>query len=408
MPILQRSARDTSAAYELAGLLNNQVLGLSEDTIDNAVAFSVGVPVRSVRDYSGRLGLPKCSLHYCQDALVILINGLEMPATAAVVAVGYADGCPNNALGYQAAAQIGGDRLLDLIRTAPEIVPNRIVIAGHSWGGVIALYVASRMLSQNPDRAISVATYGSPKPGNVRVNGALVNIDYCRYMGVGDESPYIVPTRAESLLLYSLVVRTAARTFATYQQPGVGVVIGDMGDSFDRNLPPGLVFFRDLGVLEMLLRLNSPRGVAHSMGEYYRRLGLRDILALASLAVPMAIGFPDGLVLADRLAQQAAAAAPVAQVGGPAGQFFGLPGELPVSPRNFVLYPSGTSDPYYTQRINKISSVWYLDIMIAVCSGGKAARNLASSLNTAYRRWNRAKAGSAVALEFSVSEVFLD
>lgn len=70
-----------------------------------------------------------------------------------------------------------------------------VFLAGHSYGAVLATLVAARLLQGDPNRSISLLTYGMPKPGDDRLLDLLIPTIQVHLANQGDPVPDLPPRR---------------------------------------------------------------------------------------------------------------------------------------------------------------------------------------------------------------------
>lgn len=394
MASLDTGAKDVTLAQILAGNIYNlsQTTGTITPT-PALVALLASQPIVGV--IRNIATCPDFALVYTPLALVVLITGNRDTAMGVLVASGYAVSPNARApLGFNTFFLSAARQIRAAIASAGIAVPARIFIAGHSIGGSIGAALAALFRDNTPNQSISVVTFGSPKPGDNRCQDSLNGIDVGRWMNQEDPVPFIPPLPNQAIPFYFVTPPPFNSWFVQYQQVGPGQVMDINGGLVDGMYPMGNPGFTGLSIANFLVTYDgtSQGGtVYHTMLQYLNRLSfLVDQLPRAEKARNNEIIYPVGDHTTLNPVPMPSKSVP--------------PSDLvpPVPP----VIPPGFTNPYYSARENGQHVVQSLGITLAVCKGGKSARNLARSLNTAWRRWLNTRSVDAPSLSSSVDFFF--
>jgi len=113
---------------------------------------------------------------------------------------------------WQAAANYVFARL-SLTATDPD---GQIVFVGHSYGGAVANLCGLVCKNARKERRVSVLTFGSPKPGDDRLNLALRSLQHIHLVADGDIVPYTPPSGTTATLLVWLVSSGVLRNCSSF------------------------------------------------------------------------------------------------------------------------------------------------------------------------------------------------
>lgn len=301
-----------------------------------------------------------------------------------------------DARGFTPFAALGADTIFSFVSTyAAENIP-RVIIAGYSWGGAVAVALANNFRRSNSSSVISCLTFGAPKPGDDRLGLAIQGIDLTRYQNTGDAVTTFPPPAGNASIMYALTPASGYHNLLDNHQVGRGLVIDADFVVSPGDVVPENSMFTDLSLANFLISNESPIAQYHALETYAHRLDNAFVESSTALAPSSAVN---------------------------AANYQASPRSGPVirSPRSGVIPPPPVPDsvrppqpaasspnPYVSQKINGAPCVTFLDVVIAVCKTSKASRNLARSLNTSWRRWNATRIGDSSALQHSVEVLFVD
>lgn len=403
---IQASARRANFALSNVRLLNNFNSAMSDDAF---VAFLRREFVKpgAVRTVRIALEGPKYFTFANEDLIYIGILGATSGATVNQCWGGYNQsrdvrpdsGChrPADASGVLVIQGLQGSFIENL---------PRVIIAAHSYGACVGMAIAARLQPQLQHTLFTLVTFGGTKTGDDRTQVFAQGIDTFRWMNSGDALCIMPPLTEQAPILSVLSTPQLINNRAQFVQCGFGKVMfpdgttnNDLTPTFDQPFP-------DLSLANFLVNNEAPTAIEHALPTYLDRLSVQQ--DKENQALLDAIPVPAGAAIqpanaADHRRDDVRAALIV-----PA-DFFAPPPVVPPPPLPSRPAPDPEAPlPYFSQRRNGKYGVYHreTDFLLAICAGGKAARNLARSLNTSWRRWNRTKVGDGPALEFSVGEEF--
>jgi len=83
--------------------------------------------------------------------------------------------------------------ILDILNARGLGGAERIVLAGHSYGGAVCMVMAARMITANPNRNVEILTLGAPAPGDDRLQHLIELLAQRHYATERDPIPYLPP-----------------------------------------------------------------------------------------------------------------------------------------------------------------------------------------------------------------------
>lgn len=331
------------------------------------------------------------------ENVLVLFLGATNAALVRAIADGYtASTLQRGPRGFHPLAESMGTLVSNSLQSQGMGMRHRLIIGGYSWGGVVAMAATARIQQWMIPLATTVCTFGSPCPGDARARIEVGTGDVHRWMNGGDNVTLYPPSQAQSPLLSFLQSNAARQNMNAYVQIADGhVMLANSSVYPDMNIPTPQTNV-DVSLAAFLLSNSAAVAGEHSMATYYNR-----IAAYVSILPQPAI-FPGNANL-DQPRLPAAPRNPLADQP----RIPGTPLPIPDVVRPQQTF-NGAYSPYKSTREGGVPVVQYEGITLCVAKSGTAARNLARSLNTSWRRWNRTRVGNASAFEFSVSEAFLD
>lgn len=228
----------------------------------------------------GRVGtVPQWSAYDVGDAVIVLIDGIWTPQQAAAI--------------YNAATQLpvprptpnvnaaaGGDaasiaaRLLQVWGGQGK----RLVLAGYSYGGVLAEITA--VLSNRPGqwKAVEVCTFGAFRPGDATFATSLQAVSVHRWMNDNDPVPRFPPHMQEAPFAVVTVGPFTAAVWMQYVQTGGGLMLTTTGSFQPADVPTARLTPADVDLLLWLSGIDSGLVAGHSIALYAERLSKAQAL----------------------------------------------------------------------------------------------------------------------------------
>jgi hypothetical protein len=178
---------------------------------------------------------------------------------------------------------MSGFSTIDLWWNAASEISNRIAAAGadmtkpltlvgHSYGGAVASILTGRIVYGGTGIDVRLLTFGSPRPGDQRLQGLLDNVPRVHFANVGDLIPGMPPDGDELLpfvlfvpLIFLIRWRAIARYSTQWQLSRTGSIIETTRST--------ATFAATFDVVnDVILGVPIAAISEHSMAEYYRRL----------------------------------------------------------------------------------------------------------------------------------------
>lgn len=329
--------------------------------------------------------------------------------------------------GYVRSADRVSDTIYSRLQAFDALSNERFILAGHSYGGMCLMSLATRLATERVSRSVSLCTFGAPKGGDDRLAVSMQRVDYGRYMNEGDNITFCPPTGDEGPLLHLLLSRHESLSVNQLVLVGQGQVLSDTGVITQAAYPslPGM--FTDLSIANFLLRNEAPVAVSHAIGEYVRRL---DLWVEGNPPAPVRQRAADNNIGVQEPVQVAPVpAVSIWEPGMPVGTRTGgnapintLPtreqlhemANIPDPPFGDLLppVPAPIGDTvqtlYKTRKIGRTWVVYYIDPDYIVMMGKSKtqAKLFARRMNSALKTWDGAAATDEAGFENSVIDAF--
>lgn len=298
--------------------------------------------------------------------------------------------------GFNPGVQAAATAIINSFRDPSGWVRPRVIFFGHSYGGAICMALARYVKSVSPDSVVSVCTFGSPPPGDLRLFTNLRLIDIGRWMNIQDyvcAMPFFPENAPVAYRLVTLAVRLQwGRQF----QMGDGRALhpdGAIGIQ-DRLRVDGII--ADASMVNFMVNNDALVAREHALSTYEDRL----LMAIGRLPPAPAIVNAANQAQAPVRGFANEAAVNVLQAIDRAP----LPHVPPDIPRSFGSF----SLPFQSGKENGVPVVKYFDTVVAIPASRKKARDLARALNSSWKRWNRTRVGNSENLLYAVENAFLE
>ncbi len=148
-----------------------------------------------------------------------------------------------------------------------------LILAGHSYGGVVAMIVAARIRQEHPAAPIQVVTYGMPRPGNQQTAAFMATVPGWHLVNRGDPVPDL-PPNADILSVFPIPIApiVADRWSSWYPVPS-GRVIVETDGSFTYSQEQATVYLDYAKLIfEALFSLPLEMPATHGIETYINRL----------------------------------------------------------------------------------------------------------------------------------------
>jgi pimeloyl-ACP methyl ester carboxylesterase len=148
-------------------------------------------------------------------------------------------------------------------------------IIGHSYGGAVAPYLASRLSYVRQETDMKIYTYGAPKPStNLHWRGAITN-NTRRVFLIGDPVPLLPLNYQDMASLWALVGVPLARRWSEWNQLCTGLTVTDQAQMVVSEYPrrddsP----FRFSTLAAWLTGVRAFGADTHSLDAYYRAMAV--------------------------------------------------------------------------------------------------------------------------------------
>lgn len=393
---LNRTAQDLAYAYRGISFLDDLNRGVVAPDQAADIADFLNAPAAS-QDYVFPGTQQIFRIWFNNDSVIVLALGALTYSAAQDVVSGYLAGpSGTNPQGFNSSAQIIANYVFNNAIVGVLTGRKRMFFFGHSFGGVVMLALAAIVSGQAGPPNISVITYGSPRSGNRNAQLALGSVDSWRWTAFGDRVQFLPPNPMEAPIINAVLGRSASLTCQQFGHlTNTSLIYSD--GAFETVLTEPLVtLFTDVSLVNFAVNSESATAVEHAIINYERSLSIAYNNAARAL-LPMALPVP-GPVMGPRVPPP-------------------MPNNAPLDPEILgaavsAQPPNPNYDvselPYYHE---KDGGQWWVksdDLPITVCKTAKQARALARALNSSWRKWNASLLGSATALDFSVTQNFLD
>lgn len=157
---------------------------------------------------------------------IVVISGTSNPQQLALQGL-YSLVGPVNAGPYSTMPlwQLAAENIANRMTAAGVNPANPILITGHSYGGAVGSLLTEILRRGNVARPLRLVTFGSPAPGDYRLQRGLRGIPQWHFSTLNDPVPQ-VPLRGSNLYGLQLLIPIALRTqWARWQAPGLVRVI---------------------------------------------------------------------------------------------------------------------------------------------------------------------------------------
>lgn len=391
---LNLSSRNAEFSRGLCQMLVNKNVGMSGSAQQAQAAIFMGsfpdwLQVDDSPDH------PAAIRFDTNDTTIFIILGARTPAQVTNLCDGYLTK-PNerNPDGFNPYARSAASALMNALTSGHAGPRNRLIIAGHSTGGIVGMAMAAAYAQSGVQRTVSISTFGAPMAGDGRVGQIMRGVDIYRWMARGDHVPFMPPSIQQAPAIGRLFGPLYGQVQPEYRQFGLGGELDTDGTLVSTMYPTGQYVYTDLSLAAFALTNDAPIAIAHSIQTYLDRIDLY----FRSLP----IDWPKQNAVNGQQ-QPNPSGQPNPQAGPPPAAPGAPPPEL-VSDRPPL--PPNPPLPYHHAKANGQNVVMYGETIVAVCKSRKAARDLARALNTAYRRWWATRIGDGPALAASVAASF--
>lgn len=156
------------------------------------------------------------------------------------------------------------------LQTDPPHGP--VLIAGHSFGGAVAISLAQSFRYMSATRSIRVVTFGSPRPGpNIYAN-LVRRIDHRRYWNHDDPVPMCPPHGSEGRTGHVFLSRDVSRRWNQTAQTGMGVMLPEDGRAVESDYPATPPVNNTTNLIRWATGIMTTAENGHAIREYYIRL----------------------------------------------------------------------------------------------------------------------------------------
>lgn len=263
-----------------------------------------------------------------------------------------------------------------------RILPNsRIIVAGHSMGGATAFVIARLLMQRYPNFAISVITYGAPRPGPSALAHTLSNIDICRWMNVEDPVPMVPPRPPQAPLAHATLTPAVSTNWNRYIHTQGGLLLEEGGGALSRDVPEIPVTSVQTSLALWLYSCWLGQESLHSMPTYLNRLGQRMRRFPTQVATPRPTTHSESGGHYEREADQRHAIKEIENA---------LRAAATSQDRSALNIPRE-----WQFRAENIGGVWCLvwqDAVVSIGPGRRKVRDQARAANTFLRRLQRSAA----------------
>lgn len=183
---------------------------------------------------------------------VVWITGTTNFQQLVVQAFYFATGPINQGL-YSASAlyEAAANAIAAEINAAGAGTATRIVLAGHSYGGAVAMVLAAKMLIANPGRRVELLTVGAPAPGDKRLVDLIDALRQTHYADERDPIPFMPPRGLTFAALVVIIGPLLALLWPTFVRPPRVRTITEDGrlvDELTEDLPDDLIYITSLAI----------------------------------------------------------------------------------------------------------------------------------------------------------------
>lgn len=216
---------------------------------------------------------PRCIKIELQEGTLILIQGVKRETTALRLMQAYGERPRQqrpagiNAQVLRAVDDMYNDLIVNNFGTRANIL-----IAGHSYGGAVAVALASEIKFRSPLKNVRVVTFGAPKPGNQRYAQDNQTLQVQRYWNVDDPVPMIAPTRSQARAAHAMLPHGVSSYWHDASQVGNGIEVWASGNAFRGGVIATNLFETEINLIGWATGVLVRPVQNHSIHEYYLRL----------------------------------------------------------------------------------------------------------------------------------------
>lgn len=150
-----------------------------------------------------------------------------------------------------------------------------VLLAGHSYGGAACLILAARYRHANEDRVVKAITFGTPKPGDIRLIALLHRCETWNFANDSDLAT-VFPPDAETLLPVMIALGAPQLAVWTEWERPPHVRVMDAMGHLSPGPPPLLDFSTLLAIAEDVLAFETISPIqGHSITTYINRIETR-------------------------------------------------------------------------------------------------------------------------------------
>ena len=421
------SVSDLRMGYELAWCLNELYAGGSLDLVNRTMLTTIGEETVAQEWPISDL-VPPCAMFKGPSVTVVLLQGIRTATQVGALCLSWLEGrIIRENSGFVRVADRVSDTLFQRMEAFGALDNRRYILAGHSYGGLCLMSLASRLANRDVQHMVSLASFGSPLGGDDRMAHSMQRVDYCRYMNVGDNVVFAPPIAEEAPLMHLLLTSAESYNLHQLRHVGVGKLMTAEGGISDAGYPPLPGIFTDLSLANFLVRNEAPVSLSHAISEYTRRLRrhldlnppapVRFRAAANQIGVVEPVQVPpvpptDILAGVDAGLRRRAGSVPLNQL--PGEQAVADAAGNPVNPQAAMgpaPPPSVGNRPvtaYFARKIGRTWVVYYMqpDRICLIAAGKAHARRFAARMNQSLNAWNRAPLVDEGAFEQSAIDAF--
>lgn len=265
---------DTGLFGTCAAVLEQTFPGATVSRVEATVLFP---PITIVRHPQYLIAMIQPTQN-AEQALIEVLNGINDPTDMG--------GFSSETIWAQQGA-----RALVSLSNAGGGLTEPLLLIGYSYGGAAAHCASAIARLANSVRSIRCLTFGSPRPGDRRLQnlcrGATVSIRLAN----NDDAFTAIPPQLGDLLPAMTVLGRDLRPFAEWQ--GIDETwVQDPNGSLTRNISPNLSTAELVALLELVWTTGTLFGYpAHRIQEYARRIRLRCPRAFGVAGGDIGLGF---------------------------------------------------------------------------------------------------------------------
>ncbi|MFZ1006815.1 MAG: hypothetical protein WAN65_08265 [Candidatus Sulfotelmatobacter sp.] len=241
-------------------------------------SYDYFAPVNECQGYSIALWPNLC---------VIQIQGCNLPGQGARYEASWRYGTDMPQYGGLNSGLYGMEQIINaqlLSRNAYS--RQRVIIVGHSLGGALAECLAYFALAQTGLLALSVITYGSPRPGWQAFCNTLSGVDICRWMNDDDPVPCVPPRQNQAGLYFATLNNPGRLAANAYVQTRGGLELFTDGSAAAADTPGPASISLQTNLAAWLISVIQNVATHHSMPEYINRLQARQTSSLVAVPAP--------------------------------------------------------------------------------------------------------------------------